>query len=187
MASIGSGGLIVATALTLWLSARAAPASGVFDHGCGTTIDHAVTLVGYGTEAGSDYWLARLIDASCSPGLLCGRMPVSSAAVSERWGCALFRCVTRGARAGARAATSRSSASAQMRSRAASTSSRRTAPNARGEPLPRPPPTVGAASRAWHAHDGCRRPQDPTGTLTPPSRVLAGGRPQRRFAASAAF
>jgi len=32
---------------------------GVFDHGCGTTIDHAVTLVGYGTEGGADYWLVR--------------------------------------------------------------------------------------------------------------------------------
>uniref|UniRef100_A0A7S4C2E2 Uncharacterized protein n=1 Tax=Chrysotila carterae TaxID=13221 RepID=A0A7S4C2E2_CHRCT len=32
---------------------------GVFDGECGTTIDHAVVLVGYGTENGVDYWLVR--------------------------------------------------------------------------------------------------------------------------------
>jgi C1A family cysteine protease len=26
---------------------------------CGTSIDHAVQLVGYGTEKGQDYWLVR--------------------------------------------------------------------------------------------------------------------------------
>mgnify|MGYP006192210421 CR=1 FL=1 len=32
---------------------------GVYDGSCGTTIDHAVQLVGYGTDAGTDYWLVR--------------------------------------------------------------------------------------------------------------------------------
>ena len=29
------------------------------DASCGTTIDHAVQLVGYGTDGGVDYWLVR--------------------------------------------------------------------------------------------------------------------------------
>merc|ERR1712094_145832 len=34
--------------------------SGVFDDSrCGTSLDHAVTLVGYGTEGGQDYYLMR--------------------------------------------------------------------------------------------------------------------------------
>lgn len=33
--------------------------SGVFDSDCGTTIDHAVVAVGYGSEGGKDYWLVR--------------------------------------------------------------------------------------------------------------------------------
>ena len=31
----------------------------LFTHHCGTTIDHAVQLVGYGTERGKDYWIVR--------------------------------------------------------------------------------------------------------------------------------
>ena len=31
--------------------------SGVYTGTCGTTIDHAVVLVGYGTEAGKEYYL----------------------------------------------------------------------------------------------------------------------------------
>lgn len=33
--------------------------SGVYDGHCGSTIDHAVVLVGYGTENGKDYYLVR--------------------------------------------------------------------------------------------------------------------------------
>jgi cathepsin L len=33
--------------------------SGVYTGSCGSTIDHAVVLVGYGTEAGKDYYLVR--------------------------------------------------------------------------------------------------------------------------------
>merc|ERR1719199_689159 len=33
--------------------------SGVFDGECGTALDHAVLLVGYGTEGGKDYWLMK--------------------------------------------------------------------------------------------------------------------------------
>merc|ERR1712086_705269 len=33
--------------------------SGVYTGKCGTTIDHAVVLVGYGTESGKDYYLVR--------------------------------------------------------------------------------------------------------------------------------
>ena len=34
--------------------------SGVFDDSrCGTSLDHAVTLVGYGTEGGQEYYLMR--------------------------------------------------------------------------------------------------------------------------------
>lgn len=32
---------------------------GVYDGDCGSTIDHAVTLDGYGSENGKDYWLVR--------------------------------------------------------------------------------------------------------------------------------
>ena len=32
---------------------------GVYDGKCGTDIDHAVQLVGYGTDGGKDYWLVR--------------------------------------------------------------------------------------------------------------------------------
>ena len=32
---------------------------GVYDGRCGTDIDHAVQLVGYGTDGGKDYWLVR--------------------------------------------------------------------------------------------------------------------------------
>lgn len=33
--------------------------SGVLDFNCGTNLDHAVTVEGYGTEDGKDYWLVR--------------------------------------------------------------------------------------------------------------------------------
>jgi len=34
--------------------------TGVFDNtSCGTTLDHAVAVVGYGTEGGQEYWLMR--------------------------------------------------------------------------------------------------------------------------------
>lgn len=33
--------------------------SGVLDFECGTDLDHAVTVEGYGTEDGKDYWLVR--------------------------------------------------------------------------------------------------------------------------------
>ena len=32
---------------------------GVYSSACGSTIDHAVGLVGYGTDNGEDYWLVR--------------------------------------------------------------------------------------------------------------------------------
>ena len=34
--------------------------SGIIAGGCGTSLDHAITLVGYGTSAaGNAYWLAK--------------------------------------------------------------------------------------------------------------------------------
>ena len=33
--------------------------TGVITSGCGTSIDHAVVAVGYGTENGTDYFLVR--------------------------------------------------------------------------------------------------------------------------------
>jgi len=33
--------------------------SGVFDGVCGKTLDHGVTLVGYGTDTGKDYWKVK--------------------------------------------------------------------------------------------------------------------------------
>ena len=29
------------------------------DPGCGTTLDHGVSIVGYGKEAGIEYWIVR--------------------------------------------------------------------------------------------------------------------------------
>nr|3P5W_A Chain A, Actinidin [Actinidia arguta] len=33
--------------------------SGIFTGPCGTAVDHAVTIVGYGTEGGIDYWIVK--------------------------------------------------------------------------------------------------------------------------------
>lgn len=33
--------------------------SGIFNGKCGSTIDHAVTAVGYGVENGKNYWIVR--------------------------------------------------------------------------------------------------------------------------------
>jgi cathepsin L len=50
------GPIAISVAADAWFSYR----SGIFD-GCGVNadIDHAVQLVGYGTEKGTDYWIVR--------------------------------------------------------------------------------------------------------------------------------
>lgn len=34
-------------------------AGGIFNGGCGSAINHAVTAVGYGSSAGNTYWIIR--------------------------------------------------------------------------------------------------------------------------------
>jgi cathepsin L len=55
-AVVSAGPIAVSGAAEPWQSYE----SGVFESSCGTDVDHAIVLVGYGTDSdGKDYWLIR--------------------------------------------------------------------------------------------------------------------------------
>ncbi|KAJ0985310.1 hypothetical protein J5N97_003666 [Dioscorea zingiberensis] len=49
----------VATAVEAYERAFQLHGTGIFTKYCGTKLDHAVTLIGYGTEGSTDYWLIK--------------------------------------------------------------------------------------------------------------------------------
>lgn len=59
----GMGSAVLVTSLAVAIQADQKEfqmyKSGVLDFNCGTNLDHAVTVEGYGTESGKDYWIVR--------------------------------------------------------------------------------------------------------------------------------